>query len=147
MAYCRHIRMVESGRRLRIRPVRTRCGFTFVELLATLVFICVLMPTAMRGVSLCVQIAGESQRQIEAAALAKTQMTELIVTGDWQNGARNGTFVDWPNYKWTADVSNWTDAGNTNTSIRQLEVSVIWRSRGTERKLTLTTLIYQETET
>lgn len=151
MAYCRYNRMVESRRGPGLGQVRPSCGFTFVELLATLVFITILMPAAMRGISLCTQIAGESRRQIEAASLAQTQLTELIITGDWVNGSKSGDFgSDWPGYKWTADVSNWTDPSNitstmaSNVSLHQLDVTVTWLSRGITRKLTLSTLIFQE---
>ena len=145
MAFYRHNTVVESRQRPGLGRVRPRGGFTFVELLVTLLFITLIVPTAMRGVGLCTRVAGDSQRRIEAAALAKTQLTELIVTGDWQNGARSGNFgSDWPGYKWTADVSNWTDMANTNTSLRQLSVSVTWQSAGAEKKFTLTTLIYEE---
>jgi Tfp pilus assembly protein PilE len=135
--------MVESSRRPGFGTTRSRRGFTFVELLVTLLFITVLMPTAMRGISLCTNIAGESRRKVEAATLAKTQLTELIVTGDLQNGARSGDFGnEWPGYKWTADVSNWTEA--SNVSVRQVDVTVTWLSGGTTKKLTLSTLVYQE---
>jgi type II secretory pathway pseudopilin PulG len=145
MAHCRHNGMVESGRRVGRGPVRPRRGFTFVELLATLVFITILMPTAMRGISLCTTIAGESRRQIEAVSLAKTKLTELIITGDWLNGARSGDFgTEWPLYKWTADVSNWTDG--SNVSLRQVDVTVTWPSGTTTKKLVLSTLVYQETQ-
>jgi hypothetical protein len=108
-------------------------------------FIALLLPTAMRGIGLCTTIAGESRKQLEAAALAKSQLTDLLVTGDWDNGAHSGDFGnEWPGYKWTADVSNWTDA--QNVSLRQVDVTVTWVSRGANKKLTLSTLIYQEAQ-
>ena len=143
MAYLCHNRMVDRRYRLRLVRVRPSRGFTFVELLATMVFIAVLMPTALRGISLCTTIAGDSRKQIEAAALAKTQLTELIVTGDWENGARSGDFgSEWPGYRWTADVSNWTDG--SNVSLRQVDVTVTWPSRNTTKRLMLSTLVYKE---
>jgi type II secretory pathway pseudopilin PulG len=143
MAYLRCNKTVDSPCRLRLVRARSSRGFTFVELLATMVFIAVLLPTALRGIALCTTIAGDSRKQIEAAALARTQLTDLIVTGDWENGARNGDFgSEWPGYKWTCDVSNWTEA--TNVSLRQVDVTVTWSSRNTTKKLTLSTLVYKE---
>ena len=72
--------------------VRLSRGFTFVELLATMVLISIVMPVAMRSIGLCTQIAGQSRRQIEAVWLAKTKLTELIVTEDWENGSGRGGF-------------------------------------------------------
>jgi prepilin-type N-terminal cleavage/methylation domain-containing protein len=77
---------------LTIRPGRSRSGanlsggrdrrrgFTFIELLATIVLIAVIMPVAMRSIGLCTRLAGQSRRQMEAASLAKAKLTELIVT-------------------------------------------------------------------
>ncbi len=115
-------------------------GFTFVELLATVVLIAVIMPVAMRSIGLCTQLAGQSRRQIEAASLARAKLTELTVSGEWENGDQRGDFgTDWPGYEWSATVGNWTE-----TSVRQVDVTVSWRSAGHERQVTLSTLMYPE---
>jgi len=115
-------------------------GFTFVELLATVVLIAVIMPVAMRSIGLCTRLAGQSRRQMEAASLARLQLTELSVTGQWQSGDQRGSFGDdWPGYEWEVTVTNWTDS-----LVRQLDMTVFWRSMGRERKVTLTTLMYPE---
>ena len=130
----RHNRTAATGDR--------RGGFTFIELLATMVLIAVIMPVAMKSIGLCTRLGGLSRRQIEAASLAKTKMTELIVTGEWENGNQRGNFGDdWPGYEWKASVTNWTD-----TSVRQLELTVLWESMGRQRTVTLTTLRSAETE-
>ena len=117
-------------------------GFTFIELLATVVLIAVIMPVAMRTIGLCTQLGGQSRRKIEAASLAKAKLTELIVTGDWQNGNQTGDFgTDWPLYEWSADIANWTDV-----SVRQVDLTVSWRSMGRLRGITLSTLMYPEEE-
>lgn len=115
-------------------------GFTFVELLVTVMLIAVIMPVAMRSIGLCTRLAGQSRRQIEAASLAKTKLTELTVSGEWQNGDQRGDFgTDWPSYEWSATVANWTE-----TSVRQVDVTVSWRSAGHEQQVTLSTLMYPE---
>jgi type II secretion system protein I len=118
-------------------------GFTLIEMLVTLALIALVMPAAMRGISLSMQLGGQSRKEIEAVALARTQLTELLITGDWENGARNGDFgSDWPGYKWNVDVSNWTES--SNDSLRQLELTVTWPSRNTTRKCVLATLVRLE---
>ncbi len=115
-------------------------GFTFLELLATMVLISVLLPVVMQTISLCTQLAGQSRRQMEAVCLAKTKLTELTATQDWQNGNSRGDFgTDWPGYEWTTTIANWTDA-----SVRQLDLTVTWRSVGRQRQLTLSTLVYPQ---
>jgi type II secretory pathway pseudopilin PulG len=115
-------------------------GFTFVELLATVVLIAIIMPVAMRSIGLCTQLAGQSRRQIEAASLAKAKLTELTITQDWRNGNQRGDFgTDWAGYEWEAAVTNWTDS-----TVQQIDLTVSWRSAGRERRLTLTTLARPE---
>jgi prepilin-type N-terminal cleavage/methylation domain-containing protein len=115
-------------------------GFTFIELLATIVLIGIIMPVAMRSIGLCTRLGGQSRRQIEAASLARTKLTELSVSQDWQTGEKRGDFgSDWPGYQWTAAVSNWTDS-----IVSQLDLTVTWQSQGLQRSVTLSTLVYPE---
>jgi len=115
-------------------------GFTFIELLATIVFLGIIMPVAMQSIGLCTRLGGQSRKQIEAASLARTKLTELTCTGDWQSGEKSGDFgEDWPGYRWSALVSSWTDS-----EVSQLELTVTWTSQGRERSVLLTTLVYEE---
>jgi len=115
-------------------------GFTFIELLATVVLIGIIMPVAMRSIGLCTRLGGHSRRQIEAASLARTKLTELTASQDWKTGEKRGDFgSDWPGYQWTAAVSNWTDS-----VVSQLDLTVTWQSQGQQRSLTLSTLVYPE---
>lgn len=114
-------------------------GFTFVELLATVVLLGIIMPVAMRTIGLCTRLAGQSRQRMEAASLASIKMTELIAAGDWETGARSGEFADWPTYRWTVDVLNWTES-----TVRQIDVTVHWQAQGRPRQLVISTLVYPE---
>ncbi|HPC93911.1 MAG TPA: type II secretion system protein [Sedimentisphaerales bacterium] len=115
-------------------------GFTFVELLATVVLIGIIMPVAMRTISLCTALAGRSRREIEAVSLASTKLAELVASKDWETGGKAGDFgTDWPGYQWNAEVSNWTES-----TVRQLDVQVLWTSQGRQRQVMLSTLVYPE---
>jgi len=121
---------------------RRESGFTFVELLATVVLIGIIMPVAMRTIALCTSLAGQSRKETEAVSLARTRLTELVTSGDWQSGSRAGDFgSDWPGYRWTVEASNWTDA-----IVSQIDLTVHWQSRGRDRSVTLSTLAYVEDE-
>ncbi|MCU0914745.1 MAG: prepilin-type N-terminal cleavage/methylation domain-containing protein [Planctomycetes bacterium] len=116
-------------------------GFTFIELLATIVLITIVLPVAMQTISLCTRLAGQSRRQIEAACLAKTKLTELTVSQEWENGNQQGDFgTDWPGYEWVATLATWTE----DAAVSQLEVTVSWRSLGRQRGITLSTLVYAQ---
>ena len=139
---------VLGGQVLRLRSGRLRAhgcagvlgGFTFIELLATVVLIAIIMPVAMQCIALCTRLGGQSRRQIEGASLARTKLTELTASRDWQTGAKGGEFgSDWLGYRWTAEVSSWTDS-----TLRQLDVTVLWESQGRQRSVTLSTLVHPE---
>ena len=122
-------------------PLRShsRVAFTLVEVLATLVLAAVILPVAMRGISLALTAAGESRHRMEAASLAQNKLADLIATGEWQSADLSGDFgEDRPGYRWQADVSDWD-----GTTLRQISVSVNWTSAGRERDVALTTLVYE----
>lgn len=131
--------MPDTRRDKPAKGCRRAGGFTFVELLATVVLLGVIMPVAMQTIGLCTQLAGQSRSRMEAASLASIKLTELVASGDWETGARSGEFADWPDYRWTVEVSNWTES-----TVRQIDVNVQWQSRGRQRELTLSTLAYPE---
>ena len=115
-----------------------RRGFTLVEVLATLALVAIVLPVAMRGISLAMAMAGVARQQTEAASLVETTLAELLATGAWQNGNLSGDFgPDRPQYRWTAEVQDWE-----GTTLRLMDVRVQWTTRGRERSVTLTTLVY-----
>ena len=123
------------------RASHSPSGFTFVELLATIVLISIVMPVVMRTIGLCTQIAGQSRRQVEAVCLARTRLTELTAAQGWENGSSRGDFgTDWPGYEWTMTLATWTE----DAAVRQLDLTVTWRSVGRQRKVTLSTLVYPQ---
>ena len=134
--------MLNTPQNRRIEGRRLNAGFTFVELLATIVLIAVILPVAMRGIGLCTRLAGQSRKTIEAASLAKTKLTELMAADEWDSGSGTGDFgTDWPGYRWSTEVFNWTDS-----IVSQVDLTVYWQAQGEEQSVTLTTLAYSEEE-
>ena len=126
----------ETGPGLPRRPPR---AFTLVEILATLTLMAIVLPAVMMGISLDLAAADHARHESEAASLARTKMSELVLSGEWQQAAESGDFgEDWPAYRWTAEATDWPE----DASLRQLAVSVLWTSRGRDRAVTLTTLVY-----
>lgn len=117
----------------------SRKGFTLIEILATFVLIAVIIPVAMKGLSLSTNMAGNSKSKIEASALAETKLTELMLTGDWVNGEQSGDFgEDWPEYTWSAELNDWED----EDLMQQVTLQVNWSRLGLDRSISLTTLVY-----
>jgi prepilin-type N-terminal cleavage/methylation domain-containing protein len=67
--------MADTRRERPAKGRRRAGGFTFVELLATVVLLGIIMPVAMRTIGLCTRLAGQSRKQMEAASLASIKLT------------------------------------------------------------------------
>jgi len=120
------------------RPTARRRGFTLVEILATLVLAAIILPVAMSGISLALNVADESRSRTEAASLAQNKMAEIVALSLWNNSSLSGDFSpDRPEYRWSALVRDWQ-----GTRIRQLDVEVLWNRRGQDRRVVLSTLVY-----
>ena len=115
-------------------------GFTLIEVLATLVLLGIVMPVAMRGVSLALAASSTARRTAEAASLAEMKLNELVVDGSWQTGNAGGDFSDQnqPDYRWTCESA----ARDYGTS--EVVVHVTWTHRGQERTMSLATLVYPD---
>ena len=114
-----------------------RRGFTLVEVLASMALVAIILPVAMKGVSLALQAAALARQRSVAASLAQTELDELVATSAWEDSSLEGDFPDHPGYRWTADVTE-----RESTTLLQVEVSVLWQAHGQERYVTLDTLVY-----
>lgn len=146
---------------------KSRRGFTFIEILATMTLIAIVLPSIMNGISLCLSTAGTARQQSEASALAHDKMLELLAEGQLQTAAMSGDFgTDWPGYQWSAQIVEWNPpqgltvtqaptvqagAGTTTppapalqqgATLQELDVTVTWTANSRQRTVTMSTLIY-----
>lgn len=123
------------------RPARgrpDRRAFTFIEILATLTLLAIVLPPVMQGISLCLATAEFAKQQAQASSLCHGKLMELTAGSQWQQTQLAGDFSpDRPEFKWTAQVSEWD-----GTLVQQLDVTVTWQSRGKNRQVTASTLVY-----
>lgn len=128
-------------RRLSVR------GFTLPEVLATLVIVGIVLPTAMRGITLAVRAAGEARHKMEAGQLAQQRLSELLLdSSNATSLSGTGEFEPpWSEYKWESQA--YSASLNTTANVEQLDVTVKWTAQGTERSVTLSTLVYPEAST
>ncbi len=114
-----------------------RPAFTLIESLATLVLIAIVVPVAMEGIALATATAGLTRHRAQAVSLAQMKLNELIATSEWENGDQSGDFADpWANYHWLASVREWE-----GPVLQQLDVQVTWPWRGSDRSVTLSTVV------
>ena len=115
-------------------------AFTLVEVLATVLLISIVIPVAMRGISLSTRMAGHSRRQIQAVYLAKSKLAEMIASQNWKNTSKSGNFgADWLDYEWQLETKEWQI-----DSVVQLDLRVSWDKvhKLEKRSVLLSTLVY-----
>ena len=118
------------------------CGFTLVEILATLLLLGIVMPVAMRGMSIALASADSARHTAEAATLAETKLNDLLTQGVSSASGLTGDFSpDHPEYQWSYQSAP-RDYGVTEVQLR-----VTWLERGRSRTLDLSTLTYANATT
>ena len=119
-------------------PRDNRRGFTLIEVLATLLLLGIVLPVAMRGVSMSLAAASRARNMAEAASLADTKLNELVATQMWSTSGDSGDFGEqFPGYTWSSQATPF-DYGMT-----QIDLRVSWVERGREAFLDVSTLVYQ----
>jgi type II secretory pathway pseudopilin PulG len=108
-----------------------------VEILVTIALLSILLPAVMQGVSLCLSTADRARKESQAAAMAHSKLSELLVTGQYSSGPLAGDFgTDWPDYRWQAQFVSWD-----NVALNQLDVTVTWNQSQRNRSVTVSTLL------
>lgn len=126
----------------RIRRRTTRRGFTLAEVLAALVLMGIVLPIALKGVSLALAASDDARRKIEATALAENKLAEFTAanaTGVSAGGMSGDFGTDWPAYQW--------EASNVmrDVELNEITIRVVWTARGRQRNVAVSTLVYTGT--
>jgi hypothetical protein len=110
--------------------------------LAALLFMAIVIPTAVEGVRIA-NLAGQvSARKSVATRIAQNYLTELKVSGQWQRGSQNGSVQEGPvEYRWIARIEPWTQINRSTGYLRLLTVQVLFLVQGREYEVRISTLI------
>lgn len=121
---------------MRTHRRQSRRGFTLIEVLVTMVLMGIVIPVAMRGITLALNAASTAKRSAEAAHLAEQKMDELLSTSDPNQFTGEGDFgTDWPGYRWKADTNTSDD------NMATLTIDVSYNVAGRARDVQVTTLV------
>ena len=113
-----------------------RKGFTLIEVLAALLFLGILIPAVLRGISIASRASEAAERGNVAGQLAENQLEQVILDGTWSTGGGRGDFgADWPLYRWELTSSAWDQ-----DTMTQLTMKVYFKVQGREQSVQLTTL-------
>jgi len=125
---------------------REEKGFTFVEVFAAMVFLAILVPAIVEGLTIANKASVVAERGSIAGELAENKMNEMLADGTWQsNPASGGDFgTDWPGYRWEMSQESW-DQDKVNV-VTELDLSVFFQVQGEEHNFELTTLVSGTTQ-
>jgi type II secretory pathway pseudopilin PulG len=121
-------------------------AFTFVEVFAAMVFLAILVPAIVEGLTIANRASVVAERGSVAGELAENKLNEMLVGQAWASGtATSGDFgTDWPGYRWELSQTTW-DQDNVNT-MTELDMAVYFPVQGKERSVKLATLVSGTTQ-
>jgi Tfp pilus assembly protein PilV len=112
-------------------------GFTFAEVLAAMVFLAILVPVVVEGLTLANRAATVAERTATAMQLGENRLNELLLNRLWATAPARGDFgVDWSQYRYEVIRGNWP-----MDRMVELTVRVTFEVQGREHEVRLTTLV------
>ena len=113
-----------------------RAAFTLAEVLAALLFLAIVIPTAVEVLHVA-SLAGEvAVRKSAAARVADRILNESLVTTNWSNGSQSGTVTEGVlDFNWKLTSQNWPE-----DSMQWLTAEVMFSAQGKEYSVKLSTL-------
>jgi len=123
--------------------VRSCAAFTFVEILAALVFLAILVPAIMQGITISNRASIVVERSAIATELAQNKLNELTLNDAWTAAETQGDFgSNWPGMRWTVAQATWD-----LDKMTLLTVKAFFTVQGQEQNVSLSTLVYSSTST
>jgi type II secretory pathway pseudopilin PulG len=120
-------------------------GFTFVELLAAMLFMAIVIPVTIQGITIANRAGVMAERSRVAAQLADNKLTEVILTESWRDEEQDGDFgEDWldgdqPRYQWSLTTEAWEE-----DTMRVVTVKVVYKVQENEYEVSLSTIVDEE---
>jgi Tfp pilus assembly protein PilV len=118
-----------------------RAAFTLAEVLAALLFLAIVIPTAVEALHVA-SLAGEvAARKSEAARVADRVLSESLVTTNWAGGMQSGTVTEGIlDFRWKLTSQNWPQ-----DSMELLTAEVTYSAQGKDYSVKLSTLANTQT--
>ena len=123
-------------------PARNKhAAFTLAEVLAALLFLAIVIPTAVEALHVA-SLAGEvAARKSEAARVADRVLSESLVTTNWTGGMQSGTVTEGVmDFRWKLTSQNWPQ-----DSMQLLTAEVTYSAQGKDYSVQLSTLANSQT--
>jgi Tfp pilus assembly protein PilV len=123
------------------RPRRDCAAFTLAEVLAALLFLAIVIPTAVEALHVA-SLAGEvAARKSAAARVADRILNESLVTTNWTGGGQSGTVTEgYLDFRWKLTSQTWPQ-----DSMELLTAEVTYSAQGKDYSVSLSTLANLQT--
>ncbi len=120
---------------------KNRKGFTFVEILAAMLFLALVVPVILGALIVSNRTSLLAERGALAGELAQNKLGEMLIANAWQGSpSTKGDFGgDYPGYRWTVNTAGWT--GDTIHPMTELSMDVFYTVQGHEYSVHLSTLV------
>ncbi len=111
-------------------------AFTLAEVLAAMLFLAIVIPTAVEALHVS-SLAGEvAARKGAAARIADRVLNESLVMTNWNNGVQNGTVSEGAlDFRWTLSSQPWPQ-----DTMQLLTAQVTFQAQGKDYSVKLSTL-------
>ena len=114
-----------------------RSAFTFVETLAAMAFLAILLPVLISAVLVSSRAGSVAERTTNAVQLGDNRLNELTLGGAWSSAESRGDFgTDWPGYRWELTKADWQTGAMT-----ELVIHVFFPVQGGEHEVQMSTLV------
>jgi hypothetical protein len=126
------------------RPAGARrrgcAAFTLAEVMAALLFLAIVIPTAVEALHVA-SLSGEvAVRKAAAARVADRILNESLVTTNWNNGMQSGTTSEGTlDFSWKLTSQNWTE----DAAMQLVTAEVTYSAQGKDYSVKLSTLATQ----
>ncbi|HEV7867611.1 MAG TPA: hypothetical protein VGO90_08005 [Chthoniobacteraceae bacterium] len=118
---------------------RRHAAFTFVEILAALAFLGLLVPVIVSALTLSNRAGVIAERTLIATQLGENKLNEMLLGNAWSGGESRGDFgEEHPGFRWEMTQTPW-EAG----AMTELAIDVIFPVQGQDHDVRLTTLVNQ----
>lgn len=118
------------------RGRRPEAAFTLAEVMAAMLFLAIVIPTAVEALHVA-SLSGEvAARKTAAARVADRVLNESLVTTNWTGGIQSGTVSEGIlDFKWTLTSQAWPE-----DSMELLTAEVTYSAQGKDYTVKLSTL-------
>ncbi|MBN1903321.1 type II secretion system protein [Candidatus Sumerlaeota bacterium] len=121
-------------------------GFTFVEILAAMLFMAIIIPVVIHGMTIANRAGIAAERKRLAAEMADRKLTEILLEESWRDGDQEGTFEEtdenggsYSLYRWSLETNAWEE-----DAMRLVTTHVFYKVQDREYSVSLSALAPEE---